>query len=146
MKRFGIVLLLVLLVWAVNFYGDGDFFSMSGRQPSQEMTALAKAGGECVAISEQAIAHFTPKLEFQRLELAGRKANVVVRCMADRGFTQNPAWLKYAEPIAASNAAAQQISRDEAIENLKRKDMLDFMPEGNKPVYWQQVKKPVAQS
>lgn len=141
MKRFVVALLLVLLAWVVNFYGDGDFFSLSGRQASQATTMLAKAGGECVAISEQATAHFTPKLEFQRLELAGRKANVVVRCMADRGFSQNPAWQKYAEPIAARDAAAQQISLDEAIENLKRKDMLDFAPRGNKPVYWQQVKK-----
>lgn len=133
------------LAWCVNFYGDGDFFSMSERQSSQEMTALAKAGGECVAISEQATAHFTPKLEFQRLELAGRKANVVVRCMADRGFSQNLDWLKYAEPIAARVAVAKQISLDEAIENLKRKDMLDFTSHDNKPVYWQQVKKPVAQ-
>lgn len=145
MKLFGIALLLVLLAWGLNFYGDGDFFSMSGQQSSQEMTVLSKAGAECVAISEQATAHFTPKLEFQRLELVGRKANVVVRCMADRGFSQNPAWLNYAEPIAARDAVAQQISLDEAIENLKRKDMLDFTSQGKKPVYWQQVKKPVAQ-
>ena len=143
MKFFGLVLVLLLLGWGVNFYGD--FFGISGHQDSQEMTVLAKAGGECVAISEQATAHFTPKLEFQRLELAGRKANVVVRCMADRGFFQNPAWLKYAQPIAARDASAQNISTDEALENLKRKQMLVFVPQGNQPVYWQQAKKPVNQ-
>ncbi len=141
MKILGVAVFLLLLAWMVNFYADDDFFSISRQQASQETTALAKAGGECVAISEQATAHLVPKLEFQRLELAGRKANVVVRCMADRGFYQNPAWLKYAEPIAASDASAQNISIDEALENLKRKDMLVLVPQGNQPAYWQQVKK-----
>lgn len=136
------VVIVLLLVWAVNFFGDAELFGMSEQRSSLQMTELAKAGGECVAISEQATAHLVPKLEFQRLELAGRKANVVVRCMADRDFYQNPAWLKYAEPIAARLAAEQHISADEAIENLKRKDMLVFAAEGSKPVYWQQVKKP----
>lgn len=138
LKILGFVLVLLFLGWGANFYGD--FFGISEHQASQEMTVLAKAGGECAAISEQATAHLTPKLEFQRLELAGRKANVVVRCMADRGFSQNPAWLKYAQPIAASDALAQHISIDEALENLKRKDMLDFTRHDNNPAYWQQVK------
>jgi len=93
-----------------------------------------------VAIAEKATAHFNPKLEFQRLELAGRKANVVVRCMADHHFYQNPAWLKYVQPIAAKASLEQHVSVDEAIENLKRVDMLIFEPAANKPVYWQQVK------
>ena len=98
-----------------------------------------KNGGECVVISEQATAHMVPKLEFQKLELAGRKANVVVRCMRDRNFHQNPAWLTYAQPIAEKNAAAQNISVSEALENLKRVDMLVFKSQSGKPAYWQQL-------
>jgi len=94
-----------------------------------------------VAIAEKATAHLIPKLEFQRLELAGRKANVVVRCMADHGFYQNPVWLKYAEPIAARISSEQHISVDEATENLKRTDMLVFEARPNQPVYWQYLKK-----
>lgn len=143
LKILGTVVLLLFMIWAVNYFGDADVFSVTGRQPLQQNAELIKAGGECVAISEQATAHLVPKLEFQRLELAGRKANVVVRCMADRDFYQNPAWLKHAEPIAAKLAAEQHISVDEAIENLKRKDMLVFTAESDQPVYWQQVKKQV---
>lgn len=118
-------------------------FGTFARQPSQQNAELMKAGGECVAISEQATAHLVPKLEFQRLELAGRKANVLVRCMADHGFQQNPAWLRYVEPIAARVASEQHISLDEAIENLKRKDMLVFTAQASKPDYWYQIKKQI---
>jgi hypothetical protein len=60
--------------------------------------------------------------------------------MQDRNFFQNPAWLSYAQPIAAKNAAAQNISPDEALENLKRTDMLVFESLPSKPLYWRQVK------
>jgi len=135
-----LAVLLCVAVWGVNYFGDTDLSGASG-QGKQQMTALAKAGDECVAISEKATAHFMPKLEFQRLELAGRKANVVVRCMADRHFYQNPAWLKYAKPIAARISSEQRISADEATENLKRTDMLVFEATSSKPVYWQYLNK-----
>jgi hypothetical protein len=61
--------------------------------------------------------------------------------MADRNFYQNPAWLKYSEPIAAGISSEQHVSADEALEKLKRMDMLVFEPVSNKPVYWQYVKK-----
>jgi hypothetical protein len=61
--------------------------------------------------------------------------------MADRNFYQNPAWLKYAEPIAAKISQQRHISVDEALETLKRADMLVFEPSSKKPVYWQYVKK-----
>lgn len=143
LKISSVAALLLLLGWTVNYFGDADMFGTLARQPSQQNAELIKAGGECVAISEQSTAHLVPKLEFQRLELAGRKANVVVRCMADHGFYQNPAWLKYAEPIAAMLASEQHISVDEAIENLKRKDMLVFTARANIPVYWHQTKKQI---
>jgi hypothetical protein len=60
--------------------------------------------------------------------------------MADRDFYQNAAWLKHAQPIAAKMASEQGVSVDEALEKLKRADMLIFEQESNKPVYWQYVK------
>jgi hypothetical protein len=130
--------LLLLAIWGFNYYGD-TAFNMSTQQKRQKNHVLIKTGDECVSISERASAHLVPKLEFQRLELEARKANVVVRCMADRDFYQNPAWLKYSEPIAVKNSSALHISVDEALEKLKRADMLIFEPVANKPVYWQQV-------
>lgn len=141
MKTFAVAVLLLIAVWWANYSGSIDIFSASLQGQRQQISALAKAGDECVAIAEKATAHLIPKLEFQRLELAARKANVVVRCMADRHFYQNPAWLKYAQPIAAKVSLEQRVSVDEAIENHKRVDMLVFEPEANKPVYWQYVKK-----
>jgi hypothetical protein len=128
-----------MATWGFNYFGD-TLLNMSAPQSKQQNQALIKAGDECVSISERASAHLVPKLEFQRLELEARKANVVVRCMADRDFYQNAAWLKHAQPIAAKMASEQGVSVDEALEKLKRADMLIFEPESNKPVYWQYVK------
>ncbi|MEK9824778.1 MAG: hypothetical protein VW548_02165 [Methylotenera sp.] len=140
MKYIALAILFISGLWAVNYYTDFDFASMSLQHNEMQNTALIKAGEECVAISEQATAHMVPKVEFQKLELAGRKANVVVRCMQDRNFIQNPAWLSYAQPLANKNAAAQNISQDEALENLKRADMLMFAAVPEHPSYWLQNK------
>lgn len=127
-----------MAAWGINFYGDTLW---PPQQDAEKNNALLKAGDECVSISERASAHLVPKLEFQRLELEARKANVVVRCMADRDYKQSPAWLTYAQPIAARMAAERQMSVDEALEKLKRKDMLIFTPVDDKPLYWQAMKK-----
>lgn len=141
MKIFVVVLALIV-GWAVFYFDDISDFSSSMHLNQQQASELIKAGDECVEISEKATAHIIPTLEFQRLELAGRKANVVVRCMADHDFYQNPAWLKYAQPIAAKASSDQHISIEEALENLKRSDMLIFEPGQNKTIYWQYIKSP----
>jgi len=140
-KLFILAVMLCVSAWGVNYFADADLFSAFRHTGTPQVSVLAKAGDECTAIAEKATAHLIPKLEFQRLELAGRKTNVVVRCMADHGFYQNPAWLKYAEPIAARVSSEQHISVDEATENLKRIDMLVFEARPDKPVYWQYSKK-----
>lgn len=136
MKYIAIAVMLVSGLWAVNYYTDFDFSTLSLQHHEAQNSALIKAGEDCVAISEQATAHMVPKVEFQKLELAGRKANVVVRCMQDRNFKQNPAWLSYAQPLADKNARAQNISQAEALENLKRAHMLVFTPDEHHPSYW----------
>jgi len=135
-KYIAIAVMLVSGLWAVNYYTDFDFSTLSLQHHEAQNSALIKAGEDCVAISEQATAHMVPKVEFQKLELAGRKANVVVRCMQDRNFKQNPAWLSYAQPLADKNARAQNISQAEALENLKRAHMLVFTPDERHPSYW----------
>lgn len=131
-----IAALVVIAAWGFNYFGDTGLIRSAPKNQ-----ALIKVGDECISISERASAHLVPKLEFQRLELQARKANVVVRCMADRNYYQSPAWLKYAEPIASRISSEQHVSVDEALETLKRADMLVFEPASNKPVYWQYVKK-----
>lgn len=136
LKKLGFVLLAILVVWGVNYYTDFDWRSMSIQPVQKSDSALLKAGEECMAISDQATAHLIPKVEFQKLEFAARKANVFARCMGDKQFRQNPAWLDYAKKKAIHDAAAQQISEDEALETLKRQDMLQFKPVKEKPIYW----------
>lgn len=140
MKHIVIAAVILLGLWAINYYTDFDFSTLSLQHNEVQNSALVKAGEECVAISEQATAHMVPKVEFQKLELAGRKANVVVRCMQDRKFIQNPAWLNYAQPLANKRAVEQHISPDEALENMKRADMLIFTAAAGRPSYWLETK------
>lgn len=93
-------------------------------------------GDECVGISEKAVIGMTPVVEFQKLELLSRKANVLKNCMADRGFREDPAWRKYAEPLAKAIASEQKISFDEAIETMRKADMLLFKKQPQRPLYW----------
>jgi hypothetical protein len=108
---------------------------------SQEITRLERMGDECVAISEKAIIGMTPVVEFQKLELLSRKANVLKNCMADRGFHEDAAWRKYAEPLANVNASKQAISFDEAIENIRKVDMWIFKKQDKRQLYWVSAKK-----
>lgn len=142
MKFITAVLIVLLAVWGINYYTDFDLASLSLQPQAKPDSALVKAGEECMAIAEQASAHLIPKVEFQKLEFAARKANVFVRCMGDRKYRQNPAWLSYAQTQAAKDALSQHISVDEALENLKRKDMLQFHPSSEKPIYWLAVSSP----
>lgn len=115
------------------------FFLMDNQREGlskQEITQLEHMGDECVGISEKAVIGMTPVVEFQKLELQSRKANVLKSCMADRGFHENPAWRKYAEPLAKITALKQKISFDEAIETMRKADMLLFKKQTQRPLYW----------
>lgn len=106
-----------------------------------EMTKLEHMGDECTGISEKAIIGITPIVEFQKLELLSRKANVLKSCMADRGFQENPVWRSYAEPLATINASKQVISFDEAIESMRKVDMWVFKKQDQRPLYWVATKR-----
>ena len=107
---------------------------------SQEITRLERMGDECMDISEKAIIGMAPVVEFQKIELLSRKANVLKNCMADRGFHEDAVWRKYAEPLAKINASKQNISFDEAIENIRKVDMWIFKEQGQRPLYWVSTK------
>ncbi|MDP2231460.1 hypothetical protein [Methylotenera sp.] len=103
---------------------------------NNEITLLERAGDQCVGISERAIAAMAPVVEFQKLELISRQANVLKQCMKDHGFHESLVWKKYAEPLANLKAAKEGISVDEALESIRRTDMQNFKPKNQKPQYW----------
>ena len=110
-------------------------YQTDGSEPKAK-TALQKAGDECASIAENAVANMNAVVAFQMLEKEGRKINVMRRCMADHGYTENPKWLAYGAPIAKANALKQGVSEDEAIENLRRADMMVFALSEQQPIYW----------
>ena len=110
-------------------------YQTDGSEPKVK-TALQKAGDECASIAENAVASMNAVVAFQMLEKEGRKINVMRRCMADHGYTENPKWLAYGAPIAKANALKQGVSEDEAIENLRRANMTVFAVSEQQPIYW----------
>ncbi|MEY3862913.1 MAG: hypothetical protein RIR60_1279 [Pseudomonadota bacterium] len=110
-------------------------YQMDGSEPKAK-TALQKAGDECASIAENAVANMNAVVAFQMLEKEGRKINVMRRCMADHGYSENPKWLAYGAPIAKANALKQGVSEDEAIENLRRANMMVFAVSDQQPIYW----------
>ena len=101
-----------------------------------QKTLLTKVGDECAGIADNSVANMSAVVEFQKLEIQGRKMNVMRRCMKDKGFIENPSWLAYAAPIAHAHAIKQSISEDEAIENLRREHMMVFNQIPHQPIYW----------
>ena len=110
-------------------------YQTDGSEPKAK-TALQKAGDECASIAENAVANMNAVVAFQMLEKEGRKINVMRRCMADHGYKENPKWLAYGAPIAKANALKQGVSEDEAIENLRRSNMMVFAVSDQQPIYW----------
>jgi hypothetical protein len=102
-------------------------------------TELAHAVNECDAITEKAAMNLVAVVDFQKLEIAGRKANVFKTCMKDRAYIENPAWTKYAAPIAMQKAKTENTSKDEAFENLRRAKMMVTMTSQDEPLYWIKV-------
>jgi hypothetical protein len=103
----------------------------------QASPIMQEKGDLCAGIAENAVANLPTLVEFQKLEMLGRKANVMRRCMHDNGFKENPLWLQYANPIAKKNAQQLTISEDEALENIKREAMYIFFNANHQPLYWQ---------
>jgi hypothetical protein len=126
-----LALLFLLVMWLINM----DILTFS-KTADAKTSQLEKDGIECVNIAENAVANMVAVVEFQKLEIIGRKARVMRLCMDDHGYQQNPAWTDYAKPIAEKTAKDTQVSFDEAYENLRRNEMVIFKPANNQPSYW----------
>jgi hypothetical protein len=137
MKRlltFGLPILAIITM-AIYRYED-----MGAENQSQQISKLEKIGDECDLIAEKAAMNLPEALPFQKLEKAGRRARVLEDCMQDRAYLENPAWTKFAKPVAQKNAQTQHISYDEAYEALRRMSMLAFKTTKGEPLYWVQAK------
>lgn len=99
-------------------------------------TPLELAGDACLTIAENAAGKINAVVEFQRLEKESRKLHVFETCMHDRSYIENPAWQKYAEPLARKTAAEKQLSFDEVFTAMSREHMLQLKPQKDKPIYW----------
>ena len=132
------LILLTIIVAIVYFLTDkASLKTTPNLSPAQEQ--LAKMGDRCLDFGERAVANDVPIIEFQMLERLAKKTNVIERCMTDNGYIQNPAWLKYAQPIATDNAAKNKTSVSEALTNLSRADMQIFAPDEKRPEYWLKI-------
>ncbi|CAN4276853.1 hypothetical protein MCEMSEM29_01955 [Methylophilaceae bacterium] len=132
------LILLTIIVAIVYFLTDkASLKTTPNLSPAQEQ--LAKMGDRCLDFGERAVANDVPIIEFQMLERLAKKTNVIERCMTDNGYIQNPAWLKYAQPIAIDNAAKNKTSVSEALTNLSRADVQIFAPDEKRPEYWLKI-------
>ncbi len=95
---------------------------------------LAQMINQCDLIASKAAAELPEALPFQRLEKSARQSRVLDRCMQDRGYQQNPAWVARANARAGDIAHTQNISQGEALETLRRQAMLKDEDAGTS--YW----------
>lgn len=130
------IAIFLVVLGVVGLFILNPFDVMSKTSSPHQITVLEQVGDKCVGISESATATIVPIIEFQKLELISRKANVVLRCMNDHGFVENPAWIQYAKPIAQQDADKAKISYDEALENLRHSNMLIFSPNSGHLSFW----------
>ena len=130
-----IIGLALALIANIYFYTSKDNESAKPARPSAAQTSMIKIGEKCSDFGERAVANDTPIIEFQMIVRLTKKTTVISNCMTDNGYKRNPAWLKYAEPLANATAIKANISASEALTNLSRSDMQVFEPQ-NRPDYW----------
>ena len=116
-------------------------FSFSPNAP-EKYTDLMKMGDRCVGITEKSATNLVAVVEFQKLEIAGRKSRVMQSCMNDNGYFENPVWLSFSTPIAKITSRKTGVSFNEALENMRRTSMLVFKAEKKQPLFWVQAKAP----
>ncbi|WP_019880919.1 MULTISPECIES: hypothetical protein [unclassified Methylophilus] len=118
------VLGILLLGYTAFWYWQ----SLTEVEPSGQQSEVAQAINQCDLIASKAAAELPEVLPFQKLEKAARQSRVLDRCMQDRGYAQNPAWVTQANQQAPRIAHEQGISEAEAYETLRRQAMLKAQP------------------
>lgn len=131
-KKLVYIFVLIAIAFGIGFLLSQPDFVES--VPSEKERALATAIDDCDEITERAAAHLKAVVEFQKLEIIGRKARVFKQCMRDHGYMENKQWLDLTIPKAQKKASASNISIDEALENIRRTDMKVAQTEA--PPYW----------
>lgn len=124
------ILAAVLVIGAGVLYWQNLAEDPADARPS----VLAQTINQCDLIATKAAAELPEGLPFQKLEKMARQSRVLERCMQDRGYQQNPAWVTQVNARANEIAHAQSISRDEAYETLRRQAMLKDEVAGTN--YW----------
>lgn len=129
------------------FVGLGGLYAFNLLDDEQSnqvrpLSQLEQAGEKCSGIRDRATADIVPIVEFQKLELESRRANVLSNCMRDHGYIENPVWVSHVAPLAKKNASASNISQDEALEQLRRAEMQNFIP-SSEVSFWLVSKPPV---
>lgn len=117
-------IVMVLLMVGVTYAGIEYWRSLTETKSAQGMSVQAQMINQCDLIASKAAAGLPEALPFQRLEKAARQSRVLERCMQDRGYEENPAWVSAAKPAVAKLVSAEGISENEAFERLRRKAML----------------------
>jgi hypothetical protein len=123
-SRIFAVLGLLLLGYAGFWYWQ----SLTEIEPASQQSDVVQAINQCDLIACKAAAELPEVLPFQKLEKAARQSRVLDRCMQDRGYAQNPAWVAEANQQAQRIAHEQGVSEAEAYETLRRKAMLEAAP------------------
>jgi len=126
--------LVVLVIGLLGYAGFWYWQSLAEVEPTHQQSDVAQAINQCDLIASKAAAELPEVLPFQKLEKAARQSRVLDRCMQDRGYAQNPAWVAEANRQAQRIAQEQGVSEAEAYETLRRQAMLKAQP--NVVGYW----------
>lgn len=126
--------LVVLVIGLLGYAGFWYWQSLTEVEPADQQSDVAQAINQCDLIASKAAAELPEVLPFQKLEKAARQSRVLDRCMQDRGYAQNPAWVTEANRQAQRIAHEQGVSEAEAYETLRRQAMLKAQP--NVVGYW----------
>ena len=127
----GLLILSALLYWANDTFGW-----LTPEKSIEKPSPLSMALNICEGIADKSVANMQAVVDFQKLEIAGRRIRVLQNCMNDQGFVENAAWVAFAQPIAQQNADANHVSVDEAYEQLRRTQMAVFNSQNDEPLYW----------
>jgi hypothetical protein len=126
--------LVVVVLLLVGYAGVWYWQSLTEVDQSATQSDLAQAINQCDLIASKAAAELPERLPFQKLEKAARQSRVLDRCMQDRGYQENPAWVREVNKKVPDIAREQGISENEAFETLRRQAMLQA--DEKSPAYW----------
>lgn len=132
---------LSLTISLLVFFSSKLFQDTSASKLALKPSQLSLTIDACQAIADKSIVNLAAVVEFQRLEIAGRRVRVMQDCMNDRGFIENPAWVKFTETLVQKSAKSSQISLNEAYEQFRRRDMFVLSQASGQALYWMTAKK-----